>query len=241
MSASKADRESIIAKIKKLLEHTEAHGATKAEAVAFALKAQKLMAEHDIQEHELGGGENEPLETASSQVKTTRLWRDQLATIIADNFRCRYYTSLFADEDYARRRTAHIRFYGYRHDAQAAALVFDRLYEVGEKLARKYLKDERRKLGSGLQLDTRFIRDSFTFAFVDGVRSELEKQSQALMLVRPKEVDEGYNELSRGFRKARRTTLRIGEAGASEAGFHAGRDAVRSGRLDEGSQTLLTA
>ena len=235
------NRESIIAKIRKLLEHTEANGATKAEAVAFALKAQKLMADHDIEEHELGDNGNVPIETAKSQVKTARLWRDRLAGAIADNFRCRYYTSYFTEDRYARRRTAHILFFGYRHDAQAAALVFDRLYEIGEKLARNYIRDEKRKLATGYHLDTRFIHDSYTFAFVDGVRSELEKQTQALMLVRPKEVDESYDEFSKGFGKARRTTIRVGEAGASEAGFQAGRDAVRSGRLSEGESLLLTA
>lgn len=236
------NREAIITKIKKLLEMTEGNGATPAEAVQFALKAQKLMADHNVEEHELCDGyANEPIETAFAQAKTTRHWRNFLAKAIANNFRCRWYTNYFAETRGARRKTAHIVFYGYRHDAQAAALVFDRLYEIGERLAREYVQKEKRKLEPGYQLDARFIRDSYTFAFVDGVRSELEKQSQALMLVRPKKVDESYAELSRGFGKARRTTIRVGEADASERGFQDGRDAVRSGRLGECDPKLLTA
>ena len=48
------DRERMIEKIGKLLEHSTANGATEAEAVAFALKAQRLMAENGIEEWELG-------------------------------------------------------------------------------------------------------------------------------------------------------------------------------------------
>ena len=43
-------RSEIVKKIKKLLAHSVENGATEAEAVAFALKAQRLIAENDIEE-----------------------------------------------------------------------------------------------------------------------------------------------------------------------------------------------
>ena len=47
-------RSEILEKIKKLLAHSVENGATEAEAVAFALKAQRLIAENDIEQWELG-------------------------------------------------------------------------------------------------------------------------------------------------------------------------------------------
>lgn len=47
-------RSEIVEKIKKLLAHSVENGATEAEAVAFALKAQRLIAENDIEQWELG-------------------------------------------------------------------------------------------------------------------------------------------------------------------------------------------
>ena len=44
-----SNREQIIERIKKLLSHSVENGATEAEAVAFALKAQKLIADNDVE------------------------------------------------------------------------------------------------------------------------------------------------------------------------------------------------
>lgn len=233
------NREAIVTKINKLLEMTERNGATQAEAVQFALKAQQLMAEHDIEEYELGIGVEEPIVSVQVGSSSTRQWRDILARIVAENFRCKFYFHCERKEGRTRRST-YVNFYGYRHDAQAAALVFERLYEIGDKLAREYVKNEKRRREFGAyRLNTKLCYDSFAVSFANGVRSELEKQTQALMLVRSANVDEAYELLSEGFDKGRKARLYMGDPKAEEEGYIAGRDAVRSGRLGEASDTYL--
>jgi len=233
-------REAIISKIKKLLEMTEGNGATQAEAVAFALKAQKLIAEYDVQDFELGQSADEPIEEVASNARTTRQWRGLLASVVADNFRCKALINYSYENRHSKKRSASVKFYGYRHDAQAAAIVFEHLYEAGEKLAREYVARAKKGLEPGHRLSTRTCHDSFVAGFVRGVKSELEKQSQALMLVMPKEVLDSWSEHSKGFKKAS-IKHSTGNAEAEEQGFRDGRDAVRSGRLNEASSAMLPA
>lgn len=220
------DRENIIDKIKKLLAHSVENGATKAEAIAFALKAQKLIAEYDVEEWELADDGKQQVIEHETGMTYARKWREYLADTIADNFRCKAFFRK-RREGGSRRGKTHIVFVGYEYDAKAAAVVFDHLYGVGDKLGREC----RKRIGHPMAYD------NFVFGFDDGVRAELEKQCQALMLVCPQEVTEYMDGLKLGQTSAYRTVYRCEEA--YESGKVAGRDAVRSRRMEESDDALL--
>ncbi|MCI9130324.1 MAG: DUF2786 domain-containing protein [Eggerthellaceae bacterium] len=219
-----SDRDSIITKIKKLLEHSTENGATEAEAVAFALKAQKLMAEHDVKDWELGDKVEEVIEY-ESKVNARRVWRGPLAKVIAENFRCASFMCWRVPDDKINRK-AYVTFVGYAADAKAAATVFEHLYVVMDELGKK---------ASRMHGDSSAY-DGFCKGFVDGVESELEKQSQALMLVVPQAVKEHIDAMDIGYGGTVRK--RMNEEAESK-GYTAGRDAVRERRLDTHDDFLL--
>lgn len=221
------EREKIIEKIRKLREHSVENGATEAEAIAFALKAQRLIADNDIEEWEIDGEQvgREVIEL-ESQTTMRRAWRKILLGVVAENFRCK---ALLNIRLRGSRREQVPTFVGYRADAEAAMLVYDHLLKVGDHLARKHEDD---------YYTDPDAYENFVRGFTDGVRIELEKQSQALMLVCPKDVDDYMDGLHL---KRARGPRRIGYSEASrEAGRQAGRDAVRSRRIGSGA-ALLTA
>ena len=227
----------IIDRIKKLLalakENTNA-----AEATAAALKAQKLIAEYDVSKAELHEDEPENLVEVKSDSDTHgNPWGVSLASAVADNFRCRLYlnsTSVY--DHWTGRSKSHRRivFMGYDTDAEAAKVTFDRLYEIGTKLANAACRRERELYGTASG-----VKNSFLMGFVKGIRDELEKQSVALVLVRPKAVDDFADEVTSNFRTVRTRVSNSGDRDAYNDGRRAGRDSVRSARLK--GQAMLTA
>ena len=225
------NREEAVGKIRKLLALADGN-ANENEAVAAALKAQKLIAEFDVQEAEVSGGgpQGEPVEVGTAAYSRAD-WRSWLASAVAEGFRCMCYVH------WTRHGRRHVEkeqvFVGYELDARAAAMTYEKLAEVGEGLAREECSRRRRLHGSA-----RGVRNSFLHGYVAGVRSELEKQGQALLLVTPRAVAEYYEGLELGNGRSRRFTL---VQDASEAGRIAGRDAVRSGRMGDGAGAFALA
>lgn len=219
-----ADREKILAKIRKLLALGNDKGATEAEAVSAVLKAQRLMAEYDVEEYELHSSDEEPIVKTPSE-PASRSWRSYLGNVIADNFRCKMYQSTEWPRIYR------IVFYGYKSDAQAASMAFNYLYKIGNRLANRHCTAVRQTLG---QAYGRY--NSYVLGFVDGVRQELEKQSQALMIVVPPKVKEEFEEMTMYWSEARgginTSILKNGGSSFSE-GQQAGRDAVRARRMSD--------
>ena len=217
-----------IDKIKKLLALASDKG-NENEACAAALKAQKLIADYDIQDHELADEITEPI-SVESEVGQHKNWRFRLAVVVARNFRCKVY---FSSEGYKCSWTGRVRttkknivFFGYPVDANAARLTFEHLYRMGNRIATKGVK-------SSCYGDT---FNSIALGFVAGVADEMDKQCQALMLVIPKEVNDAYSNMEMGRAK------NMGCTGYQGSGFNSGRtagqEAVRSSRLNSGSQFL---
>lgn len=220
-------RSEIVEKIKKLLAHSVENGATEAEAVAFALKAQRLIAENDIEQWELGDEQRREVIEEESNVNLPRTWSRWLATIVAENFRCKFFLD---SVEQGNRIKNHAVFVGYAQDAQAARIVFERLRRVAERAGNASRKKYR---------NASLAYNSITLGFVEGVKEELEKQCQALMLKVPSDVSEYYKGLDlESMRKPPKNKV----AGfLVEEGIEAGRDAVRSGRLgQEDASFMLT-
>lgn len=221
-------RSEIVEKIKKLLAHSVENGATEAEAVAFALKAQRLIAENDIEEWELGDKSERVVVENLSEYNAKRSWMKFLATVVAEAFR----RSTFTRHQGTRKQRRHnMVFVGYKSDAEAASIVFERLVRVCERISQA----ERRRYNGAA-----WAYNSMSIGFIDGVKKELEKQTQALMLVVPHEVSEHMKALK--LKKQRRLGSVEVERDLLARGHEAGRDAVRSGRLgQEDASFMLSA
>lgn len=244
MENDKQKRDEVIKRIKKLL-NLAGNNPSEFEAMAAALKAQRLIAEYDVERHEYAAEEKPTIESVYSNIHTTREWRYVLADIVSKNFRCQDYQinerKTRKGRNGGRWYVQYIKtivFYGYKQDAQAASMVFDYLYKFGNRKATRLTK--------GLpNASSRY--NSYVLGFCDGVRSELEKQSQALMLVVPKSVTESYEEMSKGWGEARDLRLELDGISAAEGQRYAkqglidGRDAVRARRMNEPeNENLLT-
>lgn len=221
-------RSEIVEKIKKLLAHSVENGATEAEAVAFALKAQRLIAENDIEQWELGDEQRREVIEEESNVNLPRTWSRWLASVVSENFRCKLYINPIQQEKSVKN---HAVFVGYAQDAQAARIVFERLRRVAERAGNASRKKYR---------GASWAYNSTTLGFVEGVKGELEKQCQALMLKVPSDVSEYYEGL--GLESMRKPPSNRVAGFLIEEGLEAGRNAVRSGRLgQEDPSFLLTA
>ena len=219
------DREKIVERIKKLMAVAEDRGATEHEAAAAALAAQRLIAQYDVEQWEIHTATEEPIEEVYAN-DAPRRWRWHLAHVIAPAFRCRYHETNKKVWRKERRHTDHLMtFYGYKTDATAAAMTFNSLYRIGNRLASRYSR--------GADCGT---YNAYVMGFVTGIQSELEKQTEALMIIVPPKVSEKYK-ADFGLLHKANTTLKLGcgrdAHNAETQGFMDGRDAVRSHRIEE--------
>lgn len=222
------DRDNIIQKIRKLLALAN-NNPSAAEATASALKAQKMIANYDIAKEELYDTVNEEIVEIESVTYKGNAWNWYLAKAIADNFRCRVY------------RWGHgkglgyaYRFVGYEADAEACSIVFNQLYKLGNKLGDAEARKIRKETGTAVGVKGTFlIGEKGDGGFVGGIRKELEKQCQALMLVIPKSVNDYMDETYPTMRhfQIRASTTR--DKIISEHGFYEGVNAIRSARIGE--------
>ena len=77
------ERDEIIELVEKLLAMTEDAGCTSAEAVAFALRAQRLIVEYDISEEELGSARRKESIDSVKASPVFREWANLLALRLA--------------------------------------------------------------------------------------------------------------------------------------------------------------
>lgn len=212
--------EKILNKIKNLLDLAN-NNPNENEALAAALKAQELMVKYNIELEQLDHKE-ETREIVrevyyQSGKHEMKKWKIGLATIIAENFRCKVYFINKQD----------VVFYGYKEDAKIALQVFTYLYETGNKFAVRYY-NKCKKEGR----ETRGVMNTYLMGFRDGVKDVLGKQCTALMIVTPKEVSESFDEMAKKM-KSSTTVLRIsGDAAAYSNGKSDGRDMAQARSIE---------
>lgn len=214
--------EKIMNKIKNLLDLAN-NNPNENEAIAAALKAQELMAKYDIELAQLDDVDPQDREITEEIYRNNgkhdmKKWRYGLATIIAKNFRCKNY---FLGRQ-------NVVFYGYKEDAKIAVQVFAYLYEIGNKLAfKKYY--EVKKQG----LPTRGVMNTYLIGFRDGIKSDLEKQCTALMIVTPQEVTDKFEEKAKGMKSMTNNVKILGHNNSIyNDGFTDGKNAVQSRALE---------
>lgn len=212
------DIEKIITKIKNLLDLAN-NNPNENEALAASLKAQELLAKYNIEMADVKDAEffkKEIVEQEADLGKNqSKKWKVILASVIANNFYCKVFT---------RNKGKKVFFYGYQKDVEVATKTFETLFSIGNKLARKKYYEYRKA-----EKNTKGIMNAYLYGFVEGIKEALEKQSTALMVMTPKEVNEAFAEKTSGpgWRRERKASIKISTD-----------DAVRKAGKIDGKQTV---
>lgn len=212
--------DNIVEKIRKLLQMTQANGASENEAMTAALKAQKLMAENNLTVADIETDrESEEIAETKCNCGDGEKWKYYLSDIVARNFCCKTYSV----------GARWMVFYGYKRDTEIAKSVFEFLFKTGKRLGDKVYNEYYERYGSA-----RGVRNSYLAGFCTGINEVLGKQCVALMLVTPKKVEDTFNEMSANFGTIN-SSLKITRSGATayENGVVDGR-AVANSRSIEG-------
>lgn len=161
-------------RIKKLLALSES--SNKHEAVAAMVKAQELLAEHEmtIEQVDVGKERAEPVYAEVLQAGRVPLWKLEITTVIAENFRC------YAVHNRTRNhKKTTIEIFGLPQDATIARAVSAFAVAVGEQCWSIY----RQTLESaGVRGYTEAIKADYFKGFVDGAARAFRHQ------VREKEI-----------------------------------------------------
>lgn len=228
-----SSNEKIIEKIKKVLELSKNNPSIE-EAKSAAIKAQRLMAEYHISMSEIEAIEDtENIVEERIDVGTGNKWKYTLSSIIAKNFRCKYFY-------YGK---SSVVFYGYEEDAKIVAMTFKLLFEVGNKESAKYYQKERQKYLNvhNIRFDGRGIKNAFLNGYLIGIKESLEKQCTALMIVVPKKVEEKYIDRTSSFHSFSSSfRIRINQEGerAKEEGERIGRGMIEKRRIEVTCQRI---
>lgn len=220
-----ADNEKIISKIKKVLELSK-NNPSEEEALAAALKAQKMMAEYHLSLEDIEGIEDgDDITEIRVRVGTGNKWKSPLASIISKNFRCKYF---YYGKDI-------IVFYGYKTDAEIAAETFKFLFSFGNKKANQYYNKYRNEVGG------KGLKNAYLMGYVSGIAEVLERQCTALMIVTPIAVEDKYKKLTENFEtKTVSMRARNGNVGdhAREEGRITGRNVAQSRSIEEKKEVV---
>lgn len=209
----------IKAKIEKLLAKTIENGCTVEEAASAAKMVQRLIKKYHVDLAEVGD-EPEKADSERLDTKSMKKWEMRLVSAIARNMRCEVIISRRYVATSVNRKSF---VYIIGMDADRKAVIS--LYEKLRKICKVGMKKEQ-DYHKAMYGTSRGIADSYGFGFMQAIRSEMEKQAKALVLVTPKEVDDKVQEL---FPHARimHTNVACNEH-AYNSGVNDGRNAMRT-------------
>lgn len=206
----------IISKIEKLLA-LAGNNPSEAEAQAAMLKAQKLMAEHNLdlaQFKDQPKGEKEAVTEYFRGYHNTN-WAISLARVICDNFRC----NLLRAPGYG------LVFVGLKEDVAICKAVFtfaaDTLNKNMMKLRRQY-----RKVGKS----TDGISGDYSAGFIAGLKAkyqeQVEKNNWGLVLVKDALVEQKTKDITnpRGKARSGKRLNRSGDMGLYTKGYMDGKN-----------------
>lgn len=216
------NEEKIIQTIRKVLELSK-NNPSEEEAKSAALKAQELLAKYHIDMKEVESIDIDTVESIE-EVRVTlqaKKWKYKLATIVANNFRCKHF--------YIGKSV--LVFYGHKTDADVAAETFKYLFDVGNRLAGREVDRVFAETGTSAN-----VYNSFVAGFCAGIEESLGEQCKALMIVTPEDVKTSFAEMSKNFGTMNCGSLRIGGnehcREVYENGKTEGRHSVRSRQIE---------
>ena len=174
------NREALINKIEKLLS-LAGNNPNEAEAKAAMAKAQKLIAEYNIDEN-LIGKEKDEIVVLKAEHPNNNGYRTRLAAVLAPNFRCRV---IMVGAD--------VHFVGHKVDAEVCVKVFNYAYKISRRQGSRIERDARKNGES-----TRGVFNSYCIGFCDGIKKVLDEQCKALMIVVPEDVNNKLDSMVKG-------------------------------------------
>lgn len=216
--------ESILIKIKKAL--ALANSGDTNESQTAMLMAQRLMAKHGIELSEVEEVEEQAKEVVDEQVTNrgrTPFWKKQLASVVAENFRCTNYNSRWGGKSI-------IRFIGLKEDVEIAKEIYKFAVEVLERTCNAYIKNVVLEQGDA---DTYGLRNDYRLGFIKGLKEkyteQVEKMDLAPILVQDMLVVQKVENM--GFTKGVSSKVRrSGSQDAYNQGFQTGKS-LGSNRL----------
>lgn len=168
------------------------------EAEAALLKAQALMAKYNIKVAEQGNKKEEcVLKVVEKHARLRNAARNRLIVIIAKAFavKCIIYMD-------------HPAFFGYTHNAEAAASAFVFCANAMHRGGSKAGMDAHRSSDVGWT----YAYNSYTLGFMDGLKAKFDEQCKALMIVVPQEVTTDFNNRFTPTKTCRRSRVHGGRA-----------------------------
>lgn len=148
-------------------------------------------------------------------------WKINLANILAKNMRCKTYLSYYksgTNVDYM----YSIVIIGLKEDIEIVKYLLNSFIYIAENCVKNYCDEFKKTLTENFnkELDTRTrakIKNDYLEGFCEGLNDALEEQNKtdenvALALVTPKEVNEEYSIISKGFNespKINTTSIRL--------------------------------
>lgn len=195
--------EAIIRKIKGLLATAE-DNANEDEAQAAFVLAQKMMMKYNIETSDIEEKEDVKIVKGQATAYKTLYWYERrLASIVADNFRVKFYYNSKRNGGRVKRT---IMFFGLDQDVNIAKEI----YILANDAMKHYVK----RFIDGFYLENNLIReksytmrlkDSYLRGFLDGLQKKLDSQrtvlqeEYGLILLMPKVVEDSYDEFSKSF------------------------------------------
>lgn len=209
----------IKAKIEKLLAKTIENGCTVEEAASAAKMVQRLIKKYHVDLAEIGD-EPEKADSERLDAKSVKKWEMRLVSAIARNMRCeaiifRRYVATSVN------RKSFVYIIGMDADRKAVISLYEKLRKICKVGMKKEQDYHKAMFGT-----SKGIADSYGFGFMQAIRSEMENQAKALVLVTPKEVDDKVQEL---FPHTRVTHTNVScNEHAYNSGVNDGRNAMRT-------------
>lgn len=210
--------EQMLEKVKKLLA-LAGNNPSEEEAKAAMAKAQKIIAEYNLNEADLdGNGEKIEYAVVVCDDFYRDLFRHPLAAAVASAFRCK---PVIVGSDNA--------FVGRKQDAQAACEVFKFAAAACLKNARKAERKARAEYGTA-----RGVFPSYTQGFVAGIKRHLDEGCKALMIIVPEDVNDYYKSIINPNKAYRSHSNSKIDRRIYENGKRDGYDAMRSRAIEGG-------
>lgn len=175
------DMNKIADKIQKLLA-LAGNNPSEQEAQAAMLKAQKLMAEYNIDMSQAEGADHVEYSCEVSSVKTDPRDR-QLANIVANSFACKLLIT-YNSKGYPR-----LAFFGRKDNAEAAKLSLEFIHKAMERGMSTECKKH------GLTTSDRgasAVYNMYAAGFIYGLKEAMDAQTVALAVVVPEDVKEAF-------------------------------------------------
>jgi hypothetical protein len=174
----------VIETLKKLLARAEGN-ANENEARVCIMKAQKLMAEHNINMSEINikNEKEDIIKDGVGSAGRTSWWEKQLSTIIAKNFKVYNFITYKGNG-------TQVIFMGRKTDVEIAKISF----EFTESAMKRIVKDYVYKHGGGVGTKNDYIK-----GFLQGLQAQfteqVDKNKWGLVLVIDRDVTNQYNQM----------------------------------------------